>query len=292
MSQFENLQIIKMLGRSNASVFLVFCKDDQKTYAMKVYPIEKRDVSMHYYIEARFNWVSHPNVISIKDVQPLKKNIEGIEQPVSYILMEAAPYGDFSSLIRDVPVYKDERLVRTYFRQLIQGLEYLHSNGLAHLDLKPQNLLLGDKYTLKIADFDCSHPEEDAFVSVGGTRGYRAPEIANDTCTNPKAADIYSAGVILFALMTGYVPYDENKQYKGVNLWELLQREDPLFWELHSRHAIDDSFKELFMSMVKADPNKRPSLDAIKKSRWCTGPVYNQKELCQIMSKLLSKSKI
>lgn len=60
--------------------------------------------------------------------------------------MEYAPYGNFSKLMSKAKIYNDEKLTRTYFHQLVEGLEYLHSQDIAHLDLKFCNLLLGDDY--------------------------------------------------------------------------------------------------------------------------------------------------
>jgi len=70
--------------------------------------------------------------------------------------MEYAPFGNFSTLIKKYGLGYNETLVRTYFHQLIEGLSELHRNGIAHLDIKPANLLLGSDYQLKVCDFNIS----------------------------------------------------------------------------------------------------------------------------------------
>ena len=75
-----------------------------------------------------------------------------------------------------------KKLARTYFRQLIDGLEYLHSQGVRHLDLKLENLLIGDDYQLKIIDFDLSYMSGDTQILTRGSKFYRAPELRASQC--------------------------------------------------------------------------------------------------------------
>ena len=126
-------------------------------------------------------------------------------------MMEFAPYGDFFKFVRAFRDSLTDKLIRTYFRSLIDGLEYLHKQGVCHLDLKLENLLIGKDYQLKIADFDMSYMVGDDKVITKGTKYYRAPELRSGKCRNGVAADVYSAGIILFALKTGgVIPYFED----------------------------------------------------------------------------------
>jgi len=81
---------------------------------------------------------------------------------------------------------------------LIQGVEYLHSKGYAHLDLKLSNLLLGKSYRLKIADFDHCMQLSETLDMVVGTKNYRAPECKIGEATNLKACDVFSIAIIAF----------------------------------------------------------------------------------------------
>eukprot|EP00330_Aristerostoma_sp_ATCC50986_P001863 CAMPEP_0114576740 /NCGR_PEP_ID=MMETSP0125-20121206/1472_1 /TAXON_ID=485358 ORGANISM="Aristerostoma sp., Strain ATCC 50986" /NCGR_SAMPLE_ID=MMETSP0125 /ASSEMBLY_ACC=CAM_ASM_000245 /LENGTH=113 /DNA_ID=CAMNT_0001765497 /DNA_START=120 /DNA_END=461 /DNA_ORIENTATION=+ len=102
---------------------------------------------------------------------------DGKLQKISYILMEYANNGDFQSFLNPKNPQIDEKLSRTYFHQLIAGISYLHSHCIAHLDIKPENLLLGDDLQLKIADFDLAYFEGDEMIKSGGTPCFRAPEL-------------------------------------------------------------------------------------------------------------------
>ncbi|RYZ75841.1 MAG: hypothetical protein EOP04_32805, partial [Proteobacteria bacterium] len=84
-----------------------------------------------------------------------------------------------------------------------------------HLDLKLENLLLGENFTLKIADFDLAYVKGDTRVCTRGTKFYRSPELMEQRCSNMEAADMYAAGIILFVFKTaGILPHSENQLYK------------------------------------------------------------------------------
>lgn len=206
--------------------------------------------------------------------------------------MELAPYGDFYEVIMSQKVNFDEKLARTYFHQLIEGLEYLHSVGVAHLDLKLDNLLLGTGYTLKIGDFDQAYVKGEPTIYSRGTVCYRAPELASRACKNVEAADIYSAGIILFLLMSnGTLPYSELDKGKGLELYSLLINNAETFWERHCKIQKKENeffgrdFRKLFRAMVKPNPRERPSIKQVKGSKWYNGEVYSEGELLDLMKK-------
>lgn len=289
---YEEIEVVKPLNKSKYEVYIAQAKGTKSYFAMKVYPFnEQNQPPSSFKRESRLASVTHPHIIKILDIKKERESIlHGKEIKVSYILMELALYGDFADLLMNSKFPKDNTLIRTYFHQLIIGIEHLHSKRIAHMDLKLENLLLGKGFNLKIADFDCCYFEDDQQITTRGTTNFRAPEVKSKRCKNPKAADIYSAGIILFALKGGVLPYIEDTVIKGHNLFELLKTDDPTFWDAHNQcrdHPIeyDKSFRKLFTSMVKYDPEQRISLDEIKKSEWYQGPVYSQKELVFVMNK-------
>ena len=149
--------------------------------------------------------------------------------------MEYAPRGDFLNFVRIHRKQIDEKLARTYFRQLIDGLEYIHNNGVAHMDLKLANLLIDNDGSLKMTDFDLANFEDDAIVISNGTRLYRPLEVQTGRCNSPKTADVYSAGVFMFLLKTqGVFPHFEDALVDGVDFTRLLNEEPGQFWIKHS----------------------------------------------------------
>ena len=92
--------------------------------------------------------------------------------------MEHAAHGGcFDFLTENKHLFRDEKLVRTYFRQLIEDLEYLHHRGVAHLDIKLENLLIDANFSLKVTNFDLSAFIEGRNLLARRTRFRRAPEI-------------------------------------------------------------------------------------------------------------------
>jgi Serine/threonine protein kinase len=275
-------------------MYLVFSSNSRTHYAMKVFPYKDQEMNKAYKREIRFERLSHPNILKFISSQPICDiQIEKQVVRVSYILMELASFGTFSDLLGPTQLFHDEKLVRTYFHQLIDGLEYLHSKDIAHLDLRLSNLLLGDDFKLKIVNFESAYRKSDESIFTKGCKDYRPPEIKNRSCTIPEAADIYSAGIVLFVLKTGTFPYSEDlARDENYKLYEYLANESENFWAAHEAFndkdpQADASFKELFMGMTRTDPNKRLTIKEIKQSKWFKGPTYDEKELRLKMSKRL-----
>lgn len=297
---YQSLAVLKRLSKAKFPVYLTSSKVSKQNYAMKIFTHKQERPHPYYRNEIRFASLKHPNIIDIVHYENEKDTIEkGELKKVSYILMEYAPHGDFFDFITKNAENIDEKLARTYFRQLIDGIEYLHSSGVAHLDLKPENLLLGADFNLKIADFDLSHVYGDAKILSRGTRYYRGPEFFQSSSSAPQltipfASDIYSAGIFLFILKSGGVyPHSENSPLEGVDLVDLLYRNNPQFWVKHCEiqekklSFFDRDFKDLFNNMVKFDPKDRLTIKQIKQSNWYNGPIYTPLELQKTMKKIL-----
>jgi len=224
-------------------------------------------------------------------------NLNGEIQPFSVIITRFVPHEDFYSAFTKYNVFFDDRLIRTFFLQLISALEYLHENGMAHLDLKLENLMLGDHFQLKLIDFDLAWKEGDDRVTTKGTKYYRAPEIMKQTCTDPQKADIYSAGIILFVLKCqGTLPHAEKELYQGFDYYENLKNDPEKFWRHHSemQGAEADSwckeFRDLFEWMTKEDPKKRPTWKEIRESEWLVGEKMTQEEVIKALKKFYARA--
>uniref|UniRef100_A0A8C9K1Z7 Serine/threonine-protein kinase STK11 n=1 Tax=Panthera tigris altaica TaxID=74533 RepID=A0A8C9K1Z7_PANTA len=140
--------------------------------------------------------------------------------PRTYMVMEYCVCG-MQEMLDSVP---EKRFpvcqAHGYFCQLVDGLEYLHSQGIVHKDIKPGNLLLTTGGTLKISDLgvaEALHPfaEDDTCRTSQGSPAFQPPEIANglDTFSGFKV-DIWSAGVTLYNITTGLYPFEGDNIYK------------------------------------------------------------------------------
>jgi len=293
--QVNDMKVIKLIHESRFPIYLVQSREDCTRYAMKVFNYENGEISKYYLNEIRFTSLKHENVIKfVRAVDHQKSSHNGENKDVSYILMELA-HCDFSDIVSCSEFNKDDKLVRTYFRQLIEGLEYLHSQGICHMDLKPENLLLGGDYKLKITDLDLSCKKDDPQSFGIGSHHFRAPEIIAKNCKNPEAADIFSAGIILFIMRLGHLPYLENEKVKGYDLYYLMYNDPVGFWSAQGKltrmtRGLGFDFRDLFLSMTKMDPTERLTISGIKNHKWFEGPVYEEKELQPIMENLVKNN--
>jgi len=292
---FKEVELLQTLSNSHFPVYLVYSNKYQQKMIAKVFPPRQESVDPCFERECRVSQFSHPNIIRILETYSAELSSSAEEySKSSSILMEYAPHGNFCSLLEDELLPSNEKLVRTYFHQLIAGIECLHSHETAHMDLKLDNLLLGENYILKLTDFDSCQWQTNQPLLRRGTIDYRAPEIIKGTCKNPYAADIYSAGIILFLLKYHVFPYSEEQTGEVYNLYELLLEENEFFWEafvkLHPTSIrISQEFKELFMLMINPYSAKRGTIPQIKRSKWYQGPTYNDEELAFIMKHLVKK---
>ena len=212
-----------------------------------------------------FPFFATPNVIKILHSESETSVASGgSDKQVSCILSEYAPHGDLFQFVKKFKTNITEKIIRTYFKQLIDGIEYLHSQGVCHLDLKLENILIGEGYQLKVADFDLSYMSGDSKILTKGSRFYRAPELKAAQCTNGPAADIYAAGIILFVLKSGgIIPHTEECVSGEVDLYNLLNNDPKAFFKEHCEiqekksSFFDSNFKELFTSMVKQNPKEK-----------------------------------
>lgn len=193
----------------------------------------------------------------------------------SYLLSEYCPYGDFFDLVKYTNLSKDEKAIRTYFHELIDGLEFLHQHGICHLDIKPENLLLGSDFHLKICDFDLSYMRGDNELKSNGTVNYRSPEVLDHECKDPDESDVFSAAMVLYVLKSGGIlAQTEHEPYRGIDLMDLLLHDHKKFWGTHimienrKPSFYNKDFKELIDIMTNEDPSKRATLHDIEMTEW------------------------
>ncbi|XP_043701978.1 CBL-interacting serine/threonine-protein kinase 5-like [Telopea speciosissima] len=199
--------------------------------------------------------VRHPNVVELREVMATKGKI--------FCIMEYVRGGELFAKVAKGKVKED--IARKYFQQLISAIDYCHSRGVSHRDLKPENLLLDENENLKVSDFGLSSlPEQlrhDGMLHTQcGTPAYVAPEVLRKRGYDGPKADIWSCGVILYVLLAGFLPFqDENimKMYRKVFRAEY---EFPPWFSTET--------KRLISKLLVADPDKRITIPEIMQTPW------------------------
>jgi len=175
----------------------------------------------------------------------------------------------------------DIRLAKSYFSQMLSGLDYLHSHNIVHRDLKPENVLLTIDGTLKIADFgecfDLSVLTHTMAQSIVGTPLFMAPEVAQQN-KHTTSSDIWSFGAMCFLVLTGKYPVD-TATYRTPRDILLAMRDGKklLKWPEGVHHPLFFDFVETAMDL---EPTQRPDAKALMTHDFfrLEGLEYNRRE--------------
>ncbi|KAF5816665.1 putative protein kinase CAMK-CAMKL-CHK1 family [Helianthus annuus] len=252
--------LTRLLGRGNfAKVYHGRSLSDNSSVAVKV--IDKPSISdptMEPRLVrevAAMRRLNHPNILKLHEVMATKTKI--------YLVMELAAGGElFTQLIRRGRM--KEPTARFYFQQLVSTLHFCHQNGVAHRDLKPQNLLLDLQGNLKISDFGLSAlPEshKDGLLHTScGTPAFTAPEIIRGKPYDGKKTDAWSCGVILFNLLTGYLPFHDGNL---PNMYKKMFNRDVMFPDWISKQP-----RVIIHKLLDPNPKTRMSIEQLLSVSW------------------------
>jgi serine/threonine protein kinase len=272
----------KKIGKgATCKVHLGRKKNESKELAIKILTGNSKtsNNSKHYTAEIEMlKKISHPNIINLLDGNKgiLKKH-DGRSKLVDYIVLEYASNGELFDYIYFPRQGFGEKLARGIFTQIINGLNGCHLSGVAHRDLKTENIMMTNEWRVKLADFGyatllAGRNGNGLLTTSLGTPGYAAPEILNRKPYLGSAADIFSCGVILFVLVTGKLPFGKamvhDQYYKN-----FVRNDYDTYWTIMSPRLdnVSNEFKSLINSLLAYDPVQRPSIDEIMNHPWMTG---------------------
>ncbi|XP_051904500.1 serine/threonine-protein kinase BRSK1 isoform X1 [Hippocampus zosterae] len=247
----------KTLGKGQTGLVKlgVHCITGQKV-AIKIVNREKLSESVLMKVEreiAILKLIEHPHVLKLHDVYENNKYL--------YLVLEHVSGGElFDYLVKKGRLTPKE--ARKFFRQIISALDFCHSYSICHRDLKPENLLLDEKNNIRIADFGMASLQVgDSLLETScGSPHYACPEVIKGEKYDGRRADVWSCGVILFALLVGALPFDHD------NLRQLLEKvKSGVF---HMPHFIPPDCQALLKGMIEVNPDKRLTLEAIQSHAW------------------------
>ncbi|KAF7490331.1 Calcium/calmodulin-dependent protein kinase type 1 [Sarcoptes scabiei] len=205
-----------------------------------------------------------------------------------YLVMELVTGGELFDRIVEKGSYteKDASLL---IKQILEAVDYMHSQGVVHRDLKPENLLYycqAEDSKIMISDFGLSKMEDSGVMATAcGTPGYVAPEVLAQKPYG-KSVDVWSIGVIAYILLCGYPPfYDEN----DANLFaQILKGEfefDSPYWD-----DISDSAKDFIQHLICVNVEKRFSCKEALGHPWISGNTANEIDIHSSVSEQLRKN--
>ncbi|KAJ8528150.1 hypothetical protein K7X08_021842 [Anisodus acutangulus] len=257
---YGKYELGQMLGQGTfAKVYQARNVVTAENLAMKVVGKEKViKVGMMEQIKREISvmkMVKHPNIVELHEVMASKTKI--------YFAMEFVKGGELFEKVAKGKLR--EHIARGYFQQLISAIDFCHSRGVYHRDLKPENLLLDEEGNLKVTDFGLSafsdHLRQDGLLhTTCGTPAYVAPEVIGKNGYNGATADIWSCGVILYVLLAGFLPFQDDNimaMYKKIHKGDF--RCPPWF---------SSDAKKLITKMLDPNPSTRITASKIMESSW------------------------
>ncbi|KAI7847902.1 kinase-like domain-containing protein [Circinella umbellata] len=222
-----------------------------KNYTEKVNIRDKVDREI-----ALLKKLSHPSIVKLFDVIETERYIG--------MVMEYASGGELFEYIltRD---YLKEQVARDFFGQLISSVHYMHQKGVVHRDLKLENVLLfDDQRHIVITDFGFANNctgQEDLLRTCCGSPCYAAPELLVGSEYVGPAVDIWSCGVVLYAMLCGFLPFDDH------NNMSLLYK-DMLEAPLVFPSRISPDARDLLRQMLEPNPEHRCKMEIVLAHPW------------------------
>jgi len=197
--------------------------------------------------------LQHPHVIQLFEI---------IETPRQlYLIMEYCSGGElFDHIVANGRVR--EREACRFFHQIVAGVEQIHRMSVVHRDLKPENLLLDEHRNIKIVDFGLSNTFQDGQLlkTACGSPCYAAPEMIAGQRYVPSLCDLWSCGVILFALVCGFLPFEDQNTSALYRKILNADYQPPKF--------ISESVRDLIARLLTTDPEQRYTVPRVRAHAW------------------------
>ncbi|KAG0174334.1 hypothetical protein DFQ28_006753 [Apophysomyces sp. BC1034] len=268
--EIDDYVLDKVIGYGGFSVVRKgYCISDGRKVAVKVIKKQMMDDVDHHRVERELDiWKSldHPHIVGIHKVLE-----------TDYAMYVVGDYCAHGNLLDHVAQKKklSETEARTLFREICQGVQYLHENcKVCHKDLKLENILLDDDHHVKICDFGlavyqepgghnsfCSSDSPNKEETAGGSLAYAAPEqVKSPTPLTCPKTDVWSLGVILYTLVAGHLPFMDE--------YELRLQQKIMSGQFDLPQNCSTELQELLGHCLNIDPDCRFSLAEVLKSPW------------------------
>ena len=258
MEKISDFILSKDIGEGYfGKVKLGIFKPTNEKYAIKIINKKIMKIKMK---KSRFKEIdfikkfNHFNVIYVYKIIDTPENY--------YIVMEYCQNGELFEYISNKERLQEDE-ASSFFYQMINGVEYIHSKGIAHRDLKLENLLLTEDNIIKIIDFGLSHEfnGKDLLKTKCGSPSYASPELIAQPLYDGFKSDIWCCGIILYAMLCGYLPFDgdEDKDGNDVLFKNIIEG------NLEIPKFVSNTAKDLIVRLLNVDAKERITIPEIKK---------------------------
>ncbi|KAL6094017.1 hypothetical protein STEG23_010307 [Scotinomys teguina] len=199
--------------------------------------------------------VRHPNIIRLFEVIETRHRF--------YVITEYVKGGDLMQQVTEEGRLEEGEAQRV-FGQLVSAIKYCHSRDIVHLDLQPDNILLDEEANVKLADFGFATMCRAGTVLLDqcGTKLFNAPEQVLGKGYDGKKVDVWSLGVLLYFITTGYHPF------RGSSVEEIEKKITTGSYEFPSH--ISRQLENLIRQMLTVAPERRPSIEDLQQHPWVT----------------------
>jgi serine/threonine protein kinase len=248
----DNYVIGHILGKGITSA--VLSATDRRTgkeYALKV--MSSSNLTDHRLLSkinrelAIVQTLNHKNIVRFYDVI--------VQEDLIVIVSERCEGGELFEYISENRI-RDQRMLKRLFWQIALAVQYLHEQGIAHSDIKPENILLDAEGNAKLIDFGFVKREEIVGDDEkNGSLIYAAPELLMPGRYRPQKADIWSLGILLYVMTTRAIPYPDNDDSETI---KCIKKGQMLF---NSR--MDADTERLVRTLTRTDPSERPTIDKV-----------------------------
>ncbi|GAN05955.1 pkinase-domain-containing protein [Mucor ambiguus] len=230
------------LGVHQLTCRLVAIKKISKKHA----PLMAREIHHHRQLH-------HPNIVSLYEILSTETSI--------FIVSEHCPHGDLFDALAKKGRFPEPH-ARRWFLQLIDAIQYCHSLGIIHRDLKLENILLDENNNVKICDFGFARQTDknQLLKTFCGSLAYSAPEVIQRQNYSGPATDIWSLGVILYTLLAGELPFDDDSESE---LQRKVVKMDYFMPPYFSSEAAN-----LIQKILKLNPYERYTIPKIRHHTW------------------------
>ena len=277
----DNYFTLDMIGRGGSSNVYKVWDRQRKRYAAKIMREDTKIsgillLKMLYKEMIAMEILSlHPNILKWFEVyDEAVVKFKNNSECVKLAILEYAENGSLFKYIEETGPF-DENVASFIFFQLLNAVKYMHEWGIAHWDIKPQNILLDEYFNVKLSDFGTCEiiMRKDGWsITRKGTRSFMAPEVLPLESVepyDPKKADIFSLGVTLHSIVTGEfsLSQDYSDKYSTLNSINIIKNS-----QLNCQNFIitedASSVWHLISMMLSTDPLDRPSIEEIEQHPW------------------------